>query len=135
MDGLIDDGTDGLTARIIGAAIQVHRHFGPGLLENAYERCLLSEFRYLGIRARRQVPVPLCYREVQMDCGYRMDLLVEEQVIVELKVVRTLAPVHTAQVLTYLGLADLHVGLLINFNVEVLASGGVKRILRKRGDR
>jgi GxxExxY protein len=129
---LVDDGSGGLTGRIIGAAIDVHRHWGPGLLEKAYEVCLDAELRYRGMRVELQVPLPLEYRDVRLDCGYRLDMLVEDQVVVELKVAQKLAPVHVAQVLTYLSLADLHVGLLLNFNVEALAAGGIRRVLRPR---
>lgn len=125
-----DDGVGGLTGKIIGAAITVHRHLGPGLLESAYEACLVEELRVGGITAERQVPVPLTYRNVRLECVYRIDLLVERQVIVELKVAASLAKVHVAQVLTYLRLKDLTVGLLFNFNVEALAAGGIKRVFR-----
>lgn len=129
---LRDDGTGGLSGKIIGAAIDIHRIFGPGLLEKAYEVCLAAELRYLGLRVRQQVPLPVVHRNVRLDCGYRLDMLVEETVIVELKVVRKLAPVHVSQVLTYLRLSDLRVGLLFNFNVEALMSGGFRRVLSER---
>lgn len=128
---LVDDGTGGLTGKIIGAAITVHRHFGPGLLEKADELCLAAELEHLGLRVRRQVPVPLIFRNIRLECGYRIDLLVEDLVVVEVKAVERLAPVHVAQVMTYLGVTDLHVGLLFNFNVKALAAGGFRRILRK----
>ncbi len=129
---LRDDGTGGVTRNIIGAAMTIHRAFGPGLLEKTYEVCLDAELRHLGLRVRRQVPVPLAYRDVRLDCGYRIDMLVEERVVVELKVVEALAPVHVSQVLTYLRLSNLKVGLLFNFNVTALAAGGIKRILLDR---
>lgn len=129
---LRDDGTGGLTGKIIGAAIAVHRALGPGLLEKTYEVCFEAELRHLGIGVRRQVALPVVYRDVRLDCGYRIDLLVEGLVVVELKVVQKLAPVHVSQVLTYLRLADLPVGLLFNFNVNALAAGGFKRILLDR---
>lgn len=128
-EDLLDDDTGGLTGRIIGAAIEIHRVFGPGLLERTYEVCLEAELRHLGISSQRQVPLPVVYRDVRLDCGYRLDMLVEGTVVVELKVARQLAPVHVAQVLTYLRLSDLRVGLLFNFNVHTLAAGGFKRIL------
>lgn len=125
-----DDGVGGLTGKIIGAAITVHRELGPGLLESAYETCLVEELRVAGIATERQVPVPLTYRGVHLECGYRIDVLVEGKVIVELKVVSALNKVHVAQVLTHLRLRNLTVGLLLNFNVEVLAAGGIKRVFR-----
>ncbi len=130
--GLADDGTGGLTGSIIGAAIEVHRHFGPGLLERAFEECLAIELRYRGHNVEQQVYLPLVYRGVHVQRGYRLDLLVDESVVVELKVVERLAPVHVSQVLTYLQLSGHHVGLLFNFNVPALAAGGIKRILRPK---
>jgi GxxExxY protein len=124
--------TDPLTGTIIGGAIAVHRYLGPGLLEHTYEMCLEAELRQRGIRVERQVPVRVRYLDVDLDCGYRIDMLVERQVVVELKVVRQLAPVHVSQVLSYLRLAELHVGLLFNFNVDALVAGGWRRILRDR---
>lgn len=126
---LRDDGTGGLTRTIIGAAIDIHRKFGPGLLEKTYEVCLEAELRHRGLRVRRQVPLPVVHRDVRLDCGYRLDMLVEETVVVELKAVEKLAPVHVSQLMTYLRLSNLRVGLLFNFNVEALAAGGFKRIL------
>jgi GxxExxY protein len=105
---------------------------GPGLLEKTYEVCFEAELRHRGISAERQVPLPVVYRDVRLDCGYRIDLLVEGLVVVELKVVEKLAPVHVSEILTYLRLADLGVGLLFNFNVTALAAGGIKRILLDR---
>jgi GxxExxY protein len=129
MGDLRDDGTGGLTRLIIGAGIEVHRRLGPGLLEKTYEVCFAAELRHQGAVVDCQVPVPVVYRDVRLDCGYRIDMLVEKTVVVELKVVRAIAPVHVSQVLTYLRLSDLHVGLLFNFNVQTLAAGGIKRIL------
>jgi GxxExxY protein len=126
---LRDDGTGGLTRRIIGAGIEVHRRLGPGLLEKTYQVCFAAELRHRGISVECQVPLPVVYRDVRLDCGYRIDMLVEKTVVVELKVVEKLAPVHVSQVLTYLRLADLRVGLLFNFNVKALAAGGFRRIL------
>ena len=113
---------------IIGAAIAVHRELGPGLLESAYEACLAYELARQGVRVDRQVSQPVTYKGVQLDCGYRLDLLIEDLVIVELKTVETLKPIHTAQLLTYLKLKQRWLGLLINFNVPVLKYG-VKRIV------
>ena len=111
------------THDIIGAAIEVHRRLGPGLLESAYETCLCRELTLRGLGCVQEVPLPVHYRGVQLDCGYRLDLVVEGSVIVEVKAVRKVLPVHRAQVLTYLKLKSLRLGLLINFNVEVLRSG------------
>jgi len=112
-----------LTQQIIGAAIEVHKHFGPGLLESAYERCLAYELGCLGLQVEEQKPLPLVYKEITIEQGYRLDLLVEGQVVVELKTVEQLTDVHEAQVLTYLKLSNCKVGLLINFNVKVLRYG------------
>jgi GxxExxY protein len=117
-----------LSGQIIGAAISVHRALGPGLLESAYEACLMYELREQGIQADQQVPQPVFYRGVKLECGYRLDLLVEDRIIVELKAVESLHPIHTAQLLTYLKLRKLHLGLLINFNVPVLKQG-IKRLV------
>lgn len=119
---------DAITRRIIGAAIEVHRRIGPGLLESAYNACLSFELREAGFRIDEQVPLPVIYREVKLDCGYRMDLVVENAVIVEVKAMEQLAPVHHAQLLSYLRLADKRVGLLINFHVRVLKDG-IRRIV------
>jgi GxxExxY protein len=124
--------TDEITGLIIGAAIDVHRYLGPGMLEHPYVLCLDAALRKRHLRVERQVPVPVRYLDVELDCAFRIDLLVERTVIVEVKAVRTLAPVHVSQVLSYLRFADLHVGLLFNFNVDVLAVGGWKRVLRAR---
>jgi GxxExxY protein len=107
---------DPLTARIIGFAIEVHRQLGPGLLESAYEECLCYELCQDGLAVRRQVPLPVVYKAVRLDCGYRIDIVAEEAVIVELKTVERLIPVHEAQLLTYLRLSGLRTGLLLNFN-------------------
>lgn len=112
-----------LTETIIGAAIQVHRELGPGLLESAYEACLAYELEQRGLRVERQRALPLKYRGVTLDCGYRVDLLVDERVVVEIKVLEALQPVHKAQLLSYLRLSGCKVGLLINFNVDVLKRG------------
>ena len=112
-----------LTEQIIGAAIEVHRHLGPGLLESAYETCLAYELEQLGLAVERQRAIPLVYKEIRLDQGYRLDLLVEQKVVVELKVVDKITPVHEAQVLSYLRLSGCKVGLLLNFNVKLLKDG------------
>jgi GxxExxY protein len=114
---------DPLTERVIGLAMEVHRALGPGLLESAYEECLAFEFREHGVAFSRQVPLSVRYKSVRLDCGYRMDLVIEDRVVVELKTVERLLPVHEAQLLTYLKLSGLRVGLLMNFNVAVLKDG------------
>ncbi|MDQ7066140.1 MAG: GxxExxY protein [candidate division KSB1 bacterium] len=117
-----------LSNQIIGAAIEVHRHLGPGLLESAYEECLCYELSKLNIKFQRQIPLPVKYKTVQLDCGYRLDLLVEKLVIVESKSVQEIDPIHEAQLLTYLRIANLWLGLLINFNVKRLKDG-IRRIV------
>lgn len=117
----------GLTSRIIGAAMEVHRVLGPGLLESAYEACLVWELTERGLRVERQSPVPVRYKGIDLDCGYRLDLLVEDSVIVELKTVRTFDPIHTAQLLTYLRLTGHRVGLLLNFAAPTMKQG-IKRV-------
>jgi len=116
-----------LTERVIGACIEIHRVLGPGLLESAYEECLCYELSRGGIKFERQKPLPVHYKEVNLECGYRLDLVVEQKLIVELKAVDEIAPIHEAQLLTYLKLSGLTLGLLINFNVPVLKAG-IKRI-------
>jgi len=117
------DGVNQITEAIIGAAIEVHRALGPGLLESAYEACLVSELEHRGLKVEQQKAVPVVYRNVKLDCGYRLDLLVEEQVIVEVKAAESLLPVHQAQLLSYLKLSGLQTGLLINFHVKLLKDG------------
>lgn len=112
-----------VTAAVIGAAIEVHRELGPGLLESTYEACLLHELIERGFSVERQKRLPVQYRGVRIDCGYRIDLLVEGQVIVELKAVPRVVAVHTAQMLTYLKLSGLHVGLLLNFHTLRMKDG------------
>lgn len=119
-----------LTREIIGAAIEVHRTLGPGLLESADEECLARELALRGIRFVRQKPLPVVYKDVKLECGYRMDLLVDGRVVVELKAVDTLAPIHDAILLTYLRLSSCQIGLLINFNVPALKDG-VRRLVNK----
>lgn len=116
-----------VTEAIIGAAIEVHKALGPGLLESTYEVCLLHELGKRGLKVEKQVPIPVVYDTVRLDAGYRIDLLVEDEVIVELKAVDTLHPIHEAQLISYLKLSDKTVGLLINFNVRLLKNG-IKRI-------
>ena len=119
---------DALTDRVIGLAIEVHRTLGPGLLESAYEECLCYELGQAGMVFRRQVPLPVVYKEVRLDCGYRMDIVVEDRLVIELKTAERLLPVHDAQVLTYLRLSGRSVGLLLNFNTSVLKDG-IKRLV------
>jgi GxxExxY protein len=116
-----------LTERVIGAAIEVHRGLGPGLLESAYEECLCHELHLRGIAFVRQVALPVEYKGVKLDCGYRLDLIVEESLILEIKCLEHVLPVHEAQLLTYLKMTGKRVGLILNFNVPVLVRGGVVR--------
>ncbi len=117
-----------MSKEIIGAAIEVHRHLGPGLLELAYEECLCKELEIRDIAFERQKPLPVAYKGIALDCGYKLDVVVEGKVILELKSVNKFEPIHDAQLLTYLKLADLKLGILINFNVPVLKDG-IKRIV------
>ena len=119
---------DLVTEAIIGAAISVHRELGPGLLESAYEACLVFELSDRGLKVERQVPLPIVYRGQRLDCGYRLDLFVEDLVIVELKAIDQITPLHEAQLISYLKLSGCSVGLLINFNVRQLTQG-LKRIV------
>ncbi|MEA2083542.1 MAG: GxxExxY protein [Thermodesulfobacteriota bacterium] len=121
---------DALSNKIIGAAIEVHRVLGPGLLESAYEECLCRELSLRDIKFERQKSLPVAYKGVKLDCGYRLDILVEQLVILELKTVNRIEPIHDAQLLTYLKLADLKLGLLLNFNVPVMKAG-IRRIVNK----
>jgi GxxExxY protein len=125
-----DSSVNELTEKIIGAAIEVHRHLGPGLLESAYEECLCYELSAIGLHFERQTHLPLLYKGLKLACAYKLDLLVEDTVIVELKSSEDSARVHAAQVLTYLKAANKQVGLLINFNVPVLRHG-LKRIVNE----
>jgi len=117
-----------LTEKIIGAAIDVHRALGPGLLESAYEECLCHELTLRQVTFTRQVDLPVVYKSVSLDCGYRIDVLVENTVVVELKCAEKLHAIHEAQLITYLKLSGKPVGLLINFNVAVLKDGIVRRV-------
>jgi GxxExxY protein len=112
-----------LTERVIGLAIEVHRHLGPGLLESAYEECLCFELAQSKLSYARQVPLPVAYKEVKLDCGYRMDIVIERELIVEIKAVERLLPIHDAQLLTYLRLSSCTVGLIMNFNSMTLKDG------------
>lgn len=112
-----------ITDHIIGASIEVHRTLGPGLLESAYEACLAFELVDRGRKVEHQKPLPVIYRDVKLECGYRLDLLVEDMVIVEVKAVNHLDPIHEAQLLSYLKLSGCKVGLLINFNIKMLRDG------------
>ena len=120
---------DPRTSEIIAAAIEVHRQLGPGLLESTYEECFCRELELRGIRFGRQVALPLEYKGVRVECGYRIDVIVNDEVVVEIKSVEAIHPVFEAQLLTYLKLAGKHVGLLINFNVPVLKDGIIRRVL------
>lgn len=117
-----------LTEQIIGCAIKIHKALGPGLLESAYQECLYFELRRIGLFVEKEKPLPLIYEEVKLEVGYRIDLLVERQIVVEIKSVDALADIHLAQVLTYLKLSNNRLGLLINFNV-VLLKDGIKRVV------
>ncbi len=114
---------DPLTANVIGCAIEVHRNLGPGLLESAYQQCLAHELSIAKVPCRVQVPMPVEYKGIKINCDYKMDLLVDEFLVVELKAVEQLTSVHEAQLLTYMKLAEAPVGLLINFNVQLLKNG------------
>ena len=115
---------------IIGKAIEVHRALGPGLLESAYQECLYHELINEGLKVEKEKPMPIIYKDIKLDHGYRLDLLVENKVVIEIKTVDTLIDVHTAQILTYLKLGDYKLGLLINFNVPLLKEG-IKRYVNK----
>ena len=112
-----------ISHRIIGVAIELHKHLGPGLLESAYENPFAYELREAGLFVEQQIPMPLIYKEIRMDCGYRIDLRVERKVIIEIKSIEILAPVHFAQTLTYLRLSECKLGLLINFNTGKVIDG------------
>jgi GxxExxY protein len=124
-----EEGRDPRTSPILGAAIEVHRHLGPGLLESAYEECLCHELALRGLFFQRQVDLPVECKGLKLDCGYKIDLMVQNEVILELKAVEKLLPIHQAQLLTYLKLAHKRVGLLINVNVPLLTQGIISRVL------
>lgn len=119
---------DLITEKIIGAAIEVHKGLGPGLLESAYEECLCYELSQMGLSFTRQEPLPVTYKNVKLDCGYKMDLVVEDVIIIEIKAVERIIPIHEAQLLSYLKMRNKKVGLIINFHVPVLKNG-LKRIV------
>ena len=119
---------DQLTEIVIGLAIEVHRHLGPGLLESAYEECLSYEIQQSSLSHRRQVPLPVSYKNVRLECGYRIDIVVADRLVIELKTVERILPVHQAQLLTYLRLSGLRTGLLLNFNTALLKDG-IRRIV------
>jgi GxxExxY protein len=118
-----------ITEQIIGAAIEVHRVLGPGLLESAYEECLCHELRLRSVPFERQRPLPVEYKGIKLECGYRPDLLIADAVVVEIKAIESIEPIHEAQLLTYLKLGGWKLGLLINFNVPVLKDGIRRRVL------
>jgi GxxExxY protein len=117
-----------LTEQIIGAFIEVHRELGPGLLESAYEKCVRHELELRGFTVRTEVPLPVVYKDIQLECGYRIDLVVNDTVIVEIKTVDKLIPVHEAQLLTYLKLSGIRIGLLVNFHSSVIRNS-IKRMV------
>ena len=119
---------DELSRRMIGCAIEVHRNLEPGLLESTYRQCLACELSHAGVPFQMEVPLPVRYKDVLLDCGYRIDLLVRSDLIVEIKSVETLLPIHQAQILTYMRLARIPIGLLMNFNVTKLQNG-IKRFV------
>jgi len=121
--------SDPRTEPIIAAAIEVHRHLGPGLFESIYEECLCRELELRAIPFRRQIDLPVVYKGLHLPCGYRLDLLVNGEVVVELKAVEVLLPVHSAQLMTYMRLLDKRIGLILNFNVPLLRDGIVRKIL------
>ncbi len=121
---------DAITKQIVGASIDVHRALGPGLLESVYESCLEFDLIEQGLDVQRQIALPVNYKQVKLEAGYRIDLLIEKRVIVEVKAVEQITPVHKAQLLTYLKLSNLKVGLLINFNVDVLKKG-INRVVHR----
>ena len=112
-----------ITGQVLDAAIKVHQTLGPGLLESAYEACLIYELRKRGLNVAAQVPLPIIYEEVRLEAGYRLDLVVQDSVVVEIKSVEAILPIHKAQLLSYLKLSGYKVGLLVNFNVELLKQG------------
>ncbi len=119
---------DRLSNRVIGCALEVHRHLGPGLLESTYEQCLAHELKMADIPFKLQCPLPVQYKGIKLDCGYRIDLLVDDRIIIELKSVDRVLPIHQAQLLTYMKLSAIPIGLLLNFNVKYMKSG-IKRMV------
>jgi GxxExxY protein len=131
--GDAEENLNKITERVIGACIEIHRQLGPGLLESAYEECLCYELAQHGLNFERQQALPVVYKGVRLDCGYRLDIVVEDAVILELKTVEKLLPIHEAQLLTYLKLTGLTLGLLLNFNVPVLKDG-LRRVVNNYKD-
>jgi len=119
--------TNALTEKVIGAAIEVHRSIGPGLLESAYRQCLCHELSAQGLEIRQEVALPVSYKGIRLECGYRLDVVVNDVLVLELKTVETLLPIHQAQLLTYIRLGGFNTGLLINFHVAILTKG-IKRL-------
>jgi GxxExxY protein len=117
-----------ITEKIIGAAIEVHRALGPGLLESAYQECLFFELKSIGLNVKKEVSLPIIYKEIKLDHGYRIDLLVEEKIVLELKTVEKFTDVHSAQILTYMKLGNYPLGLLVNFHTKLLKNG-IKRFI------
>jgi len=122
-----------LTGQIIAAAIEVHKHLGPGLLKSAYEECLAHELELEGLVFERQKPIPVIYKEIRLDCGYRMDFVVEKSVILELKSCDKIEDIHKAQLLTYLKLTELQIGLILNFNVPLMREGIIRLVNKFTG--
>ena len=117
-----------LSSKVIGAAIEVHKHLGPGLLESAYEECLCHELELRDTSYERQKALPLIYKGKELDCGYRLDVVVDNQLIVEMKSIEKIEPIHRAQLLTYLKLSDIRLGLILNFNVTMMKDGIVRMV-------
>lgn len=122
-----------LSYKVIGLAIEVHRQLGPGLLESAYQACLIYELQKSGIKVEKEIPLPISYKEIKLDQGYRIDLLIEDKLVVELKTVEDFNSVHFAQILTYLKLGNYPLGLLINFNSKILKNN-IKRFINTKND-
>jgi len=118
-----------LTESIIGAAIEVHKALGPGLLESAYRRCVAREFELRSLNYRMELPLPIVYKGLTLDCGYRMDFVIEEKIVLEVKSVEKLIPIHEAQLLTYLKLSGHKIGLMINFNSAVIRNSFIRRVV------
>jgi GxxExxY protein len=126
----MNQSVNSITQKIIGSAITIHKELGPGLLESSYEACMAYELAQLNLKVERQKGLPVIYRGIKLDCGYRIDFLIEDRVIVELKAVEKLEPIHEAQILSYLKLSNCGVGLLINFNVKLIKYG-IRRFLNR----
>jgi len=120
---------DQLSNQVIGCALEVHRYLGPGLLESTYEQCLAHELKIMGIPFELQYPVPVEYKGIKLNCGYRIDMLIDNAIVVELKSVEKILPIHQAQLLTYMKLSNVSIGLLINFNVELIKNGIRRMVL------